>query len=143
MKPRYLMVVLVAGYLGACSREARLYPANPEAGNGLLLARFTDSGMGKGPVEITMPDGEVLKGEFSTTDTSNYGFGSAVASTGRSAPVIATASATSVPGNMPGVVTAIGPNGTSLRCEYVVNTFSGGGSGSCQTNKGGVYDLHF
>lgn len=136
-----LMPMLLA--LGACSREARLYPANVEAGAGLLKAKFTDSGMGKGPVEVTMPDGEVLHGEFSTTDTSNYGFGSAVASNGRAAPVIATASTTAVPGSMPGVVTAIGPSGTSIRCDYSVNTFSGGGAGTCKTNKGGVYDLHF
>jgi hypothetical protein len=44
---------------------------------------------------------------------------------------------------MPGVVTAIGPSGTSLRCEYLVNSMTGSGSGSCQTNKGARYDLHF
>ncbi len=140
---RSLLILPIFLALGACSREARLYPANVEAGAGLLKAKFTDSGMGKGPVEVTMPDGEVLRGEFSTTDTSNYGFGSAVATRGRAAPVIATASTSAVPGSMPGVVTAIGPSGTSIRCEYLVNTFSGGGSGTCQTNKGGVYDLHF
>jgi hypothetical protein len=140
---RFLSLAVVAVALGACAREARLYPANTEAGVGLLKAEFTDSGMGKGPIKITMPDGEVLTGEFSTTDTSSYGFGSAVATNGRIAPVIATASTTAVPGSMPGVVTAIGPSGTSLRCEYLVNSMTGSGSGSCQTNKGARYDLHF
>lgn len=126
----------------ACSREASLYPANASAGTGLLKAKFTDSGMGKGPIEITMPDGEVLKGEFNTTDTSSYGFGSGFATTGRTTAVASTSS-TVVSGSMPGVATAIGPSGTTMRCEYVVNTFSGGGSGKCQTNKGSDFDLHF
>lgn len=140
---RMLFTLMVAISLCGCSREARLYPANPDAGAGLLKARFTDSGMGKGPIEITMPDGEVLKGEFSTTDTSSYGFGTAIASSARAGPIIATGSSTAVAGSMPGVVTAIGPNGTSIRCEYQVNTFSGSGTGSCQTNRGAMYDIHF
>lgn len=130
--------------LCACAREARLYPANPAAGtSGLLKLKFTDAGIGKGPIEITMPDGEVLAGEFSTTDTSSYSFGSAVATAGRLPPVVATGSTTSIAGAMPGVATAIGPSGTTMHCEYLVNSFSGGGSGTCQTNKGAVYSLHF
>lgn len=144
MKPSILpfAAIALALFFSACSREASLYPANAPAGARLLKAKFTDSGMGKGPIEITMPDGEILKGEFSTTDTSSYGFGTGFATAGRTTAVASTSS-TVVSGSMPGVATAIGPSGTTMRCEYVVNTFSGGGSGKCQTNKGGDYDLHF
>lgn len=126
-----------------CSREATLYPEGITTGStGALKAKFTDSGMGKGPIEVTMPDGEVLKGEFSTTDTSSYGFSSGFASAGRTT-AIASGSSSAIPGSMPGIVNAIGPNGTSIRCEYLVNTFSGSGNGRCETNKGAVYALHF
>lgn len=128
--------------LFGCAREARLYPANSQAGKGALTAKFTDSGLGKGPVELTMPDGEVLKGEFSTTDTSTYGFGTAVALT-RYTPVVSTASTSSTPGSMPGVLSAVGTNGTQMHCDYVVNSLTSSGSGNCQTNKGAAYELHF
>lgn len=120
--------MLAAGLvLSGRSRDANLYPANLQAGTQLVKAKFTDSGMGNGPVEVTMPYGEVLKGQFSTTDTSSYRLGSAFASAG----------------SMPGVVTAIGPSGTTIRCEYQVNTFASSDTGACQTGKGAVYDLHF
>lgn len=139
---RCIALLVAAMLLSACSREARLYPINAEAGSGPMRAKFTDSGMGSGPVEITMPDGETLKGEFSTTDTSSYGFGTGIASTGRTS-TIASGSSAVVSGSMPGVLTAIGPAGTTVQCEYVVNTFSGSGSGTCETNKGQSYSLHF
>lgn len=141
--PALLIIVsALATLISACSREASLYPSNATAGTGLIKAKFTDSGMGKGPIEITMPDGEVLKGEFSTTDNTTYGFGSGWASNGRTSAV-ASGSSTVVQGSKPGVATAIGPSGTTLRCDYAVNSFSGGGSGKCWTNKGAEYDLHF
>lgn len=140
-----LLIALAAVLLCGCAREARLYPQSLQgrpASSGPITAKFTDSGMGKGPIELTMPDGEVLKGEFSTTDTSTYGFGTAFSAT-RYSPIITTASAAAVPGSMPGIVTALGTNGTSMRCEYLVNSFTGSGAGTCQTNRGDVYDMHF
>jgi hypothetical protein len=45
-------------------RSGRLYPANDLARpGGVLSAQFTDSGTGHGSIEMTMADGEVLKGE--------------------------------------------------------------------------------
>lgn len=133
---------LIAGALGACSRDARLYPANELAGKGLLQAKFTDSGLGKGPVKIVMPDGEVLTGEFTTMDTTTYGFGTVFASVGRSSG-FASGSSAAISGSMPGIVNAIGPNGTTLKCDYTVNTFTSSGAGVCQTSSGAVYDLQF
>ncbi len=92
-----LSICCLAPAIAACSRDARLYPANLQAGTQALHARFTDSGMGSGPIEMTMPDGELLKGEFTTTDTSNYGFGSAFGFAGHAPAVVTTGSLSSVP----------------------------------------------
>ncbi|MEQ1712755.1 MAG: hypothetical protein ABL908_15325 [Hyphomicrobium sp.] len=142
MRKTAICCAIVGVALGGCSRDARLYPSNPLAGSGLLQAKFTDSGMGKGPVQVVMPDGEVLTGEFTTMDTSTYGYGTVFASVGRTSAV-ASGSSAAISGSMPGVVNAIGTNGTSLKCDYAVNTWTGSGAGVCQTNKGAVYDLQF
>ncbi len=138
-----LSICCLAPAIAACSRDARLYPANLQAGTQALHARFTDSGMGSGPIEMTMPDGELLKGEFTTTDTSNYGFGSAFGFAGHAPAVVTTGSLSSVPGSMPGVANLVGPNGTTAHCEYLVNVMANNGSGTCQTNKGAAYSLQF
>jgi hypothetical protein len=136
--------ILIAASLmvAGCSRDARLYPANLAAGHEVLHAHFTDSGMGSGPIELPMPDGEVLKGEFTTTDTSDYGFGVGSGFFGHSRG-LTTASTSSVPGNMPGIANLVGPRGTTAHCEYQVNSLAGSGSGSCVTNKGAEYQLQF
>lgn len=139
---RLMFLGLITLAFSACSREASLYPANLEAGPAALKAKFTDSGMGKGPVELTLPSGEVMRGEFGTTDTANYGFGTAVASAGGRAAV-ATASSTAIPGSMPGVVTMIGDRGTRGECGYQVNTWSSSGTGVCKFSNGAVYNMHF
>ncbi len=139
---RFVLSVSLVVCFQACSRDARLYPANVQAGPAALTAKFTDSGMGKGPVEMALPDGEVMRGEFGTTDTSAYGFGIATASIGRTTAV-GTSSASAVPGNMPGVVTLIGDRGTRGECQYQVNTWTSSGTGVCHFSNGSVYSLHF
>jgi hypothetical protein len=138
---RFVLLGLLVG-LPACAREARLYPNNEKANGGLLNIKFVDSGMGRGPIEVTLPSGELMKGECSTTDTSAYGFGSAISVSG-SRSAIATGSTVSTPGHMPGVASLVGDAGTTMHCEYTVNSLTGSGSGVCQTNKGAVYRLHF
>lgn len=109
----------------------------------MLQAKFVDSGMGRGPIELTLPDGEVLTGEFSTSDTSSYGFGTGVAYSAYQRPVVATGSTTATPGSMPGVASLVGPKGTTAQCEYTVNTWTSSGSGVCRISNGAVYNLHF
>lgn len=42
----------------------------------MLSAQFTDSGTGHGTIEMTMPDGEVRKGEYSVVRGGAVQFGS-------------------------------------------------------------------
>jgi hypothetical protein len=107
--------------LASCSREARIYAAT---GGAPLIAKFTDSGMDKGPIETVLPSGEIMKGEFSTVDTS-------------------AAAGLIMPGSYPGVVTMAGDRGTVMKCDYSVNALTGSGTGNCQTNNGASYTLHF
>jgi hypothetical protein len=59
-----------------CARNASLYPANDEAtASGVLSARFNAYGTGHGEIQIPMPDGEVLKGEYSIVRGGAVGFG--------------------------------------------------------------------
>lgn len=136
------MLLATALAVSGCSRDARLYPANLEAGPAAVKAKFTDAGMGTGPVELTLPDGEVLRGEFGTISTATYGFGSGYATSGTRS-VLTTGSVSSVPGSMPGRVALIGDRGTRGECEYQVNSWTSSGTGMCKFSNGAVYNLHF
>jgi hypothetical protein len=141
-----LFVVLI--FLPACTstKHARLYPFNELASQtGVLQAEYLDSGMGGGQVTITMPDGEILNGEYSTVDNSTVGFGSiytSVYGTGGSAFGSGSATSFSVPGSSPGIASFYGTNGTMMQCEYFVSR-SGKGGGACKSADGALYRLHF
>jgi len=64
-----LITALLVGLLiviSSCARQARLYPIDENtAATGVLKGMFISSGTGNGEVEITLNDGEILKGEYS------------------------------------------------------------------------------
>jgi hypothetical protein len=64
-------LMMIIGLMGCTSTgTAQLYPANAEAGRtGALTASYVNSGSDQGTVEVRMPDGEVLKGRYSETDS--------------------------------------------------------------------------
>src|SRR5947208_3001351 len=52
--------------LMGCTKTANLYPANDVArATGVIQARYVAYGVGNGELELTMADGEVVKGEYS------------------------------------------------------------------------------
>jgi hypothetical protein len=105
---------------------------------GLLKATFVDYGLGHGPINIELPDGEKMSGEYSTQDNSVYGFGSIISQAG-----VASMSAASTNGSQRGVASLIGNRGTRMQCEYFVNIITGSGAGACKTGNGAIYQLHF
>jgi hypothetical protein len=142
---RFALLAALALTTAACASErtARLYPSNDAASkDGLINVTYTDTGMGHGPISFSMPNGERIKGEYSTQDTASYGFGSILALAGNT---VSTASGTSmrVPGSMPGTISAIGERGTRIECEYFVNVSTSAGSGACKSSTGAIYRLHF
>lgn len=139
--------MLVGLSLVGCARDARLYPVNQSANkNGVLVAHFMSYGTGHGEIEIPMPNGELLKGEYSLVRGGSIGFGSiygAVYGNGGSASVAGTTTSYEIPGGSPGRADAFGDKGTSMQCEFYNDNFSGHGYGGCKTSKGALYRIQY
>ncbi len=125
--------ILAAG----CTATARLYPANDiAAATGILTFSYEDTGLGYGPVSLRMPDGEMLTGEYTTVSTTDTTFGTIM-----SGGQVSSFQGFSSGGGSPGTASLIGNRGTLMQCEYIAGDFSG--TGTCRTNKGAQYRLHF
>ncbi len=128
-----LPIVFALLALTSCAGTATLAPLNPEAQQlGVPRLEYTKTGLGHGPVTITMPDGEVLAGEFQIAEEG--AFVSAFNSRG----VTSTAFATSGGGNF--FASATGPK-TTLACRG--NVSFGHGGGECRTPGGAAYQIMF
>jgi hypothetical protein len=73
-----LAALLLFGVVGCTiERSPHLYPANDAASaTGVLEAHFVGHGNLHGTAEMTMPDGEVLQGEYSIVADGSISFGS-------------------------------------------------------------------
>jgi hypothetical protein len=127
-------------------RTGHLYPANDLARrDGVLEAVFEASGVGHGNVHLTLPDGELAKGEFSIVRGGSASFGTIYGQVygTDSASVDATTANRVVPGGSRGSASAYGEHGTSVDCEFYNDNFSGHGMGACKTSKGALYRLQY
>ena len=140
-----LLFVLVL--LLGCTNKARLYPANDLAAQiGLLEAEYVDSEMGGGEITVVMPDGEILKGEYTIADTASVGFGyiyTSVFGSGGSAYGTDSATSMAASGSSPGIATLLGDKGTMMQCEYFVSNLREKDCGACKSSNGALYRLHF
>jgi hypothetical protein len=128
------LLPLVAAGLSGCADTARVYAMDDAAlRSGTPKIEFTRSGLGHGPVTVTMPNGEVLHGEYQVTENAAVGFGLAGAHI---------ATAVSYGSGRPVVISATGERGTILNCEGAAD-IDGHGSGICETNKGHRYRVMF
>jgi hypothetical protein len=122
-----LAAVLLLGLCG-CTDSADVFPMNDAAHQiGRIKVSFVRTGVGRGPVTITMPDGEILTGQY------RVAFGSSVGmafSGGRSASAL-------VIGDGPVQFVATGPK-TEILCRGT-STPMGSGNGQCQTYEGAVW----
>jgi hypothetical protein len=72
---------LVAAMLGlavlsGCADSARIFPMDDAAlALGTPTLDFVRQGIGRGPVTVTMPDGEMLTGEYQITENAAIGVG--------------------------------------------------------------------
>jgi hypothetical protein len=122
------LFVLSLGLLGGCSDTADTFPMNAAAKElGPVKVSFVRSGIGRGPVTITMADGEVLKGEGGVAFNSSVGMAFA-------GPVTASAL---VIQDGPVQFVASGPK-TQILCRGTSSTM-GHGNGQCQTYEGAVW----
>jgi hypothetical protein len=120
---RILAVCAFTLALAACSDSARVYPVDPTAMQaGTPKIQFERYGMGRGPVTVTMPDGEILHGEYQVTENAAVGIGFAGTQT---------ETAIGYGSNRHVVISATGDR-TIMNCDGTAD-IGGHGSGICQT----------
>ena len=129
-------IVLLTLAVSACTttstvRTARLYALNAEAKViGDLQATYA-----AGNVEVTLPSGEVLSGEYVPTHGGSVAF----------TPIFAGANSATATTFFPakqrtGIATLTGDQGTRMYCEYVGRSHGGG---KCITDGGAEYSMHY
>jgi hypothetical protein len=122
---RFIAALALAGLCGSCADQARVYSLDEASvQTGVPKIEFVRRGLGSGSVTITMPDGEVLKGEYYVTENAAVAW----ASEGRFATAIGYGS------GRPVVVNAVGSRGTIMNCEGAIDI---GGHGSLICQPGG------
>jgi hypothetical protein len=135
--------------LTGCAMEqaARPYPENDTASaQAVVQARFIAQGTDTGLVEMMMPDGEALKGDYSMVRRGAIGFGSIVGSL--FGPDGSTSASTfrgnySIQGGSPGIASVFGSKGTHMSCEFYKDNLSGHGYGACRSSAGALYRLQY
>ena len=143
------LAAVVCFSMSGCTivREPHLYPHNALASEtGVLQGRIVGHGQLHGTMELAMPDGELLQGEYSivagggvavgNTIGSVYGAHGSLTSTGTGIGV-----AMSAGGN--GQASLYGNRGTSMHCEFANNNMTGHGYGVCETAKGSRYRMEY
>jgi hypothetical protein len=116
--------------LTACMDTADTFPLNDAAKQlGPIQVSFERTGIGRGPVTVTMADGELLKGEYRVAFGTSQGF---AFSGNHSASVLVITD-----GPVQFVLT--GPK-TQMLCRGDSTTM-GHGSGQCQTYDGAIWAI--
>lgn len=145
---KYFMVITLIGLCAfGCTRNARLYPVNDAAiPGGVLIASFKSYGSGNGEIQINMPDGELLSGEYSLVRGGSASFGgiyAAVYGSSGSTTIEGAARSYTTPGGSPGMASLFGSKGTAMQCEFMNDNFSGHGNGACKASTSALYRLLF
>ena len=123
---------LIAILLG-CNQEARVYPLDPAAMQaGVPKIEFLRQMAPHGPVTVTMPDGEILRGEYQVAQNAAVGVGFAGGQT---------FTAVGFGGGQPLVVSATGEH-TIMNCNGTAD-IGGHGFAVCETSKGKKYRVMF
>ena|ERR1700704_5517104 len=137
-----LAIVALSLGLAGCTDTADVFPMNAVAQQrGPVHASFVRQGIGRGPVTITMADGEILTGEYRVAFSSAIGsqFGNASVSNGYGTAFGSWSGSSIVIGDGPVQFVASGPR-TQLLCRGTSSTM-GNGNGQCQTFDGAVWAI--
>jgi hypothetical protein len=130
---KIIAIAVSSAVLSGCADTARVFPMDDVAmASGTPKVEFVRQGMGRGPVTVTMPDGEILSGEYQITENAAIGVGFA-----------GTHTATAI-GMGSGRRVVISANGarTIMNCDGTAD-IGGHGSGVCESNHGAHYRVMF
>jgi hypothetical protein len=115
--------------------------------------QFVDYGHLYGTAELTMPDGELLQGEYSIVAAGSISASSISASKtagvalGRAGCcwllVGGTGGDAAMAGRGQGQALLYGNHGTSVQCEFANSNMTGHGYGTCESSKGGQYRMAY
>jgi hypothetical protein len=131
---RIIVACAFALMLVGCTDCARLFPLDPAAKQaGTPRIDFEWRGLGRGPVTVTMPDGEILHGEYQITKS---------AAGGVSIPGVQIGSTVADGSSRHVVISANSDRGTIINCDGATDT-AGRGSGTCETSRGYKYRVTF
>jgi hypothetical protein len=125
-------LVALAVVLVGCTDTADFFPLNGAAQHlGPVKASFVRTGAGRGPITMTMADGEELKGEYRVAFSSSVGM--AFSGTRSSSALIIS--------DGPVQFVATGPK-TQMLCRGTSSTM-GHGNGECQTYDGALWAINW
>jgi hypothetical protein len=131
-----------AGFI-TIEREGHFYPSDQIAAKtGVLTAHMVGHGELHGTVQLPMPNGELLQGEYSIVADGAVGSGLTLASNGRGFGIGSFGGET-MAGSGNGMMVLQGNRGTSLSCEFQNNNLTGHGYGTCQSSTGGHYRVTY
>jgi hypothetical protein len=145
--PSAVFAAILSLLLPGCTvtRTVHLYPMSPiPSETAVLQGVIVGHGQGHGTAKITMPDGEILLGEYSIVFGGSVGFGTILASVygpGGVASVNGTSASVKIDGRGEGSASLVGDRGTSAQCEFLNANMTGHGYGACRLSKGNVYRM--
>ncbi len=134
--------IIVALLLSGCGRAVSMVPLNDAAAAaGNPKMDLTLYGTGYGPAVVTMPNGDVLNGNYRLAVGGVVTSGTAVAYTARRSAV-ASGTAVSTSLQNPFTLQAAGSRGVSIVCSGSAGGM-GHGDAVCTTNNGAQYQMMF
>lgn len=150
-----IATVMVVAAIAGCSTTATLYPVDGPLSKQQPLPVLTanvDGIMGNsGGISLSLPDGELCTGKWSSIAPMSVGFSTATASgstTNGMASVWTTVygsgfSMRNQPGVNKGEAMLVGNRGTVIQVEFYTGSGTANGTGVAKDNKGNVFKVLF
>ncbi len=155
MKSTAALILLCVGLLAGCSTTAHLYPIEGPLSKlvplPVLKARADGITGNTGSITLTMPDGEELRGRWSSIAPQQVTFSSASGSASVQGGMArawaqvygAEFSVSNLPGVNRGEAMLTGPKGTVLQVEFFTGSGTANGNGVAKDNHGNVFKVIF
>ncbi len=147
--PLVLLLAACGGPPQGVTRGAALLPAaGPmfDAHAPALRLVFDGASTGRGKMTVTMPDKEVVTGQYKTLDRFSMDAAEGAGEPGSGKAAIAPedwkelyGKSDMITGQISGEALLIGDRGTTLRVQYVVDPFDNTGFGVAKDNRGNLF----
>ena len=141
---RLLGACLLSACASTASNDLKLYPTENTRPETMVTARLTRScQVGDCRVQqatLTMPDGEILEGEFRMLAASTDATALPQAPSG---PLDVPAPVPGIPTGLPASMVVHGNGGSEMRCEMTISRNGRHGAGVCWTSNNKIFQLEF